>query len=118
LCDAYNSHSFAVNSQVDAHNHATLKGLEGSLHTYEAQDTGTESLINNYCRYEKNVHLKIGAQVMLLKNMSGSLVNGSMGKIIGFRSFGDGRMLPMVHFDNGETQTIGQELWEHKVGGM
>ncbi|RUP50708.1 hypothetical protein BC936DRAFT_138015, partial [Jimgerdemannia flammicorona] len=60
----------------------------------------------------------MGVQVMLLKNMSGSLVNGSMGKIIGFRSYGDGEKLPMVRFDNDEIQTIGQDLWEYKVGDI
>jgi ATP-dependent DNA helicase PIF1 len=77
--------------------------------------TQREKLINN-CMYPKVLDLKVGSQVMLIKNMDETLVNGSLGKVIRFetsRSYNGGgsddkenakkvkdeRVYPVVRFE-------------------
>ncbi|KXN81110.1 ATP-dependent DNA helicase PIF1 [Leucoagaricus sp. SymC.cos] len=74
-----------------------LKQLPGSLQTYEAQDHKGVDHKNQPISYEqmlslldrlvapKTLELKVGAQVMLVKNLKqGILVNGSIGRVVRF----------------------------------
>jgi ATP-dependent DNA helicase PIF1 len=67
-----------------------MRALIGEPFTYNAVDTGTitdlamrEKLLANMMA-PKTIELKKGAQVMLIKNMDDGLVNGSLGKVVGF----------------------------------
>lgn len=57
--------------------------------TFNAIDTGSrepsirEKLLSS-CMAPAAIHLKKGAQVMLIKNMEDTLVNGSLGRVVGF----------------------------------
>lgn len=58
--------------------------------TFNAVDSGTiqdlqirDKLLSN-CMAPPAIHLKKGAQVMLIKNMEESLVNGSIGRVVAF----------------------------------
>lgn len=58
--------------------------------TFNAVDSGTvqdpqhrERLLSN-CMAPPAIHLKKGAQVMLIKNMEDTLVNGSIGRVVAF----------------------------------
>ena len=69
-----------------------MNHLVGELKTYEARDGGTivdkvmrDKLLSN-CMAPESIQLKKGAQVMLIKNIDESLVNGSLGKVLGFMS--------------------------------
>lgn len=69
-----------------------MRQLQGEVKTFEAKDTGTiiektfrDKLLAN-CMAVECLTLKKGAQVMLIKNIDETLVNGSLGKIIGFMS--------------------------------
>jgi len=69
-----------------------MRDLQGKSYTYEALDTGTitdmairDKLLANMMA-PKTIELKKGAQVMLIKNMDESLVNGSLGKVVAFMS--------------------------------
>jgi len=42
-----------------------------------------EKILSNLAA-EKTLQIKVGAQVMLIKNVDGSLVNGSVGRVLGF----------------------------------
>ena len=56
------------------------------------------------------LRLKVGAQVVLLRNLSPSLVNGRRGVVVGFDER-QGR--PEVLFDNGEVLAVGpSEFWQ------
>jgi ATP-dependent DNA helicase PIF1 len=61
--------------------------LPGSVHHYEAVDSGDpnvrEKLLQNMMA-PKAIDLKKGAQVMLIKNIDETLVNGSLGRVVGF----------------------------------
>lgn len=86
-------HRFPTRNEVENSNAMRLRQLEGSLMRYEADDSkGTmmdkvakEKLLSNMMA-PKVIELKKGAQVMLIKNVDESLVNGSLGHVVGFMS--------------------------------
>lgn len=81
---------FPLRQQVDEANRRRMTVLHGDVRTYEAKDGGTiadktqrDRILAN-CMAPETIQLKKGAQVMLIKNMDETLVNGSLGRVIGF----------------------------------
>lgn len=78
---------YPTRAQVDMSNEKRLRDLPGKAYRYEAMDTGDpkirDKLLANMMS-PKLIELKQDAQVMLIKNMDDTLVNGSLGKVIGF----------------------------------
>ncbi|CAA9961275.1 ATP-dependent DNA helicase PIF1 [Pyrenophora teres f. maculata] len=81
---------FPTRQEVDRANSTRMLQLHGSTFTFEARDGGTiqnkemrDKLLQS-CMVPELIHLKKGAQVMLVKNMDDTLVNGSLGKVTGF----------------------------------
>ena len=84
---------YPTRRQVDAENERRLKTLPGESKIYRSRDgpnaagsTQSEQqkkLLENFMAPETIV-LKIDAQVMMIKNLDETLVNGSMGRVIGF----------------------------------
>lgn len=67
-----------------------MSRLSGEMMTFNAVDTGSvqdvqmrDRLLAN-CMAPPVIHLKKGAQVMLIKNMEDTLVNGSIGRVVAF----------------------------------
>ncbi len=65
-------------------NHERLDGLPAQLWTYTSTDTGEKLHALENLLAEPTVELKLGAQVMLIKNVDEVLVNGLIGKVVGF----------------------------------
>jgi ATP-dependent DNA helicase PIF1 len=83
---------FPTRAEVDNANTARMRNLQGDVKEYLARDGGTiadkamrDRLLQN-CMAGERIVLKKGAQVMLIKNIDDTLVNGSLGKVIGFMS--------------------------------
>lgn len=81
---------FPRREDVDRANSTKLGNLNEDGWTYQAVDGGAVTdlvqrakLLSNFMAPE-TLPLKLHAQVMLIKNLDESLVNGSMGKVIGF----------------------------------
>jgi len=81
---------FPTRQEVDNANAARMGRLSGETMTFTAMDSGTikepqfrEKLLAN-CMAPPVIHLKKGSQVMLIKNMEESLVNGSIGRVVAF----------------------------------
>jgi len=81
---------YCTRYEVDRANTTRLSTLKSDLKTYNAQDHSTLSdpqqiqrMLANFMAPQK-LHLKKGAQVMMIKNIDESLVNGSLGKVIDF----------------------------------
>ncbi|WVQ85854.1 hypothetical protein IAT38_008022 [Cryptococcus sp. DSM 104549] len=80
---------FPRREDVDRANLSRLQQLKTEGYTYNSVDGGKsepaqrEKLLSNFMA-PKSIELKIDAQVMLIKNVDETLVNGSMGKVIGF----------------------------------
>ncbi|CAO3596060.1 unnamed protein product [Absidia cylindrospora] len=70
--------------QVEQSNNARLQALQGEIHDFRAIDTGKDPKKMESCIAPSLIRLKKNAQVMLLKNMDSTLVNGSLGIVIGF----------------------------------
>ena len=112
---------FATNADVDATNRNFLEKLDGDLHVYHAIDRGEPQALdslNRSCRAPRVLGLKIGAQVMLTRNLrsfrdldgkevSATLHNGSRGVVTGFplvQSMGGQIEYVQVRFNNAEFQ--------------
>ncbi|KAJ5101938.1 hypothetical protein NUU61_004160 [Penicillium alfredii] len=83
---------FPTRAEVEGANSARMGRLSGEMMTFNAVDSGTiqdaqhrEKLLSN-CMAPPVMHLKKGAQVMLIKNMEETLVNGSIGRVVAFMS--------------------------------
>lgn len=81
---------YPTRNQVDYANRSMLKHIGGDEVVFEAVDGGSmsdpetrERLLGNFLT-PKMVNLKRGAQVMMVKNIDETLVNGSLGKVIDF----------------------------------
>jgi len=81
-----------MRDQVERSNRARLDALPGELYTFTAIDDGIEPPEQRAKTLEnvmavKTLTLKVDAQVMSIKNYESStgIVNGTIGKIIGFR---------------------------------
>ena len=109
-----------VNATVDAVNANRLAKLTSEERIFESSfSTGDASAFNNALPAETNLHLKVGAQVMFIKNddqkpvknaegvMSWRWVNGTIGKVVGF---GEGNYV-LVEAD-GEVHTVGVSTWQ------
>ncbi|TLD04963.1 uncharacterized protein PgNI_09539 [Pyricularia grisea] len=80
---------FPTRSEVERSNNLRLAALKSKTYRYDAQDSGDpnfrDKLLQNMMAPQK-LELRKGAQVMLIKNMDETLVNGSLGTVVGFMS--------------------------------
>lgn len=81
---------FPTRGEVDKANTMRLNNLVGTSRVFEAHDSGSiqdraqrDRLLAN-CMAPPVIELKKGAQVMLIKNMDETLVNGSLGNVVAF----------------------------------
>jgi len=121
---------FPLNANVDTTNTCELKKLPSEARTFSSTDSvaalrsaqsakapKTESWLwrqqffKTECQAAKVLQLKVGAQVMHLKNefsdLPDRLVNGSRGVVVGWHESGN----PMVHFANGRSKLIIPEIF-------
>lgn len=102
-------------------NESKLSNLPGEERMFEALDneSGYSKQLDSMVMAPGRLKLKIGAQVMLLKNIniSDGLVNGARGIVIGFVSNGGA---PIVKFKNDREYTAKPEKWIIKTpsGGL
>lgn len=91
--------------------------LPNVLHLYRKEQQAAANSLEKNCLAPKLLELKMGAHVMLLKNLAPPLlVNGSRGHIVGFDILLDN--MPIVEFENGESRTLTPEKWESKMGDI
>jgi ATP-dependent DNA helicase PIF1 len=83
---------FPTRAEVENANNMRMRNLQGETKIFEARDGGSivdkemrDKLLSN-CMAPAQIALKKGAQVMLIKNIDDTLVNGSLGKVVGFMS--------------------------------
>lgn len=83
---------FPLRANVDNANMQRLQALPGKTVCFTAVDGGSlqdatqrDKMLSNFMA-PKELSLKLNCQVMLIKNTDETLVNGSMGKVIAFRT--------------------------------
>ena len=109
-----------INNIVDSVNFARLEKLGTQERVFKSSfSSGDASAFGNTLPAENELRLKVGAQVMFIKNddqkpiknsdgvMSWRWVNGTIGKVI---SFGEGNQV-LVESDN-EIHTVGVSTWQ------
>ncbi|XP_015262074.1 PREDICTED: ATP-dependent DNA helicase PIF1 [Gekko japonicus] len=98
---------------VELTNAKQLRELSGEPRSFKAVDSDPVLVktLDAQCPVSSIIELKLGAQVMLTKNLdvSRGLVNGARGVVIGFETEGKG--LPKVRFLCGITTVVGLERW-------
>lgn len=80
---------FPMRNEVDAANAQRLNALQAESQTYRAQDGGSLQAEARDRVLQSSIALPVlsvkkGAQVMLIKNIDETLVNGSIGKVVDF----------------------------------
>mmetsp|Transcript_3110 Transcript_3110/g.9504 ORF Transcript_3110/g.9504 Transcript_3110/m.9504 type:complete len:700 (+) Transcript_3110:314-2413(+) len=126
---------FSHNRDVDRLNNEKLRQLPRRGAEFEADDyvvpsLGASSSVQKQlsghsfwktCRAPKRLQLKVGAQVMLLKNINQSegsyLVNGSRGVVEAFEGEGCDR-IPVVRFRNGQVRRVAPAVFSTTIPGM
>lgn len=92
---------FGTNFEVNCHNSQQFVGQPGDSHAYTAQDKGDVKLLDKL-NVPKILCLKVGCPVILLRNLSPSLVNGSLGTVL------------KIHKDGPEVQFSREVVTLHK----
>ena len=79
---------YPLRRQVEDANNTRLASLVGEKEIFKAVNTapfdGDLKKLNDALIAQDQLELKEGAQVMCIKNLSRDIVNGSLGKVIGF----------------------------------
>jgi ATP-dependent DNA helicase PIF1 len=110
------------NELADGINFEELRKLETKECEFQASDSADTPYLmqklDKDCIAPKTLTLKIGCQVMLLKNIDpqAGLVNGSIGRLVDLKEGQFKRVLPVVEFSNGVVREIERATWEMKRG--
>jgi len=117
---------YCRNVDVERENLTRLAELAAHEHAFKAEDSfqcrphqhvALERILEK-CMIPKELKLKVGARVMLLKNKrlpnqcqqgESPLVNGSLGEVVSFETLGPGQYQPVVQFSDGCRESIGRE---------
>lgn len=107
---------YTTRVNVETENEKHLAKLEGKVHAFKstlevkAADRAIGDTMVKNCLAPTELRLKVGAQVMLLKNADPPfLVNGSRGRVTGFS---EQTGLPLVEFESGVTLTVPCDIWQ------
>jgi thymidine kinase len=108
---------FSHNVDVDRINNEELSKIKGESKVFKMISKGKEFLVETLkksCLSPETLELKIGAKVMFVKNnYEAGFVNGTIGKISGFNSFGE----PIVRTNNGKTIPVALSEWRIEEDG-
>lgn len=109
---------YTHNVNVDNENELELSKIEGNEKVFNMTSKGHDIIVDilkKSCLAYEQLHLKIGAEVMCIKNnFDKGYVNGSRGKIVGFETE---TSYPIVDLYNGNRVTILPELWAIEEDG-
>lgn len=75
---------FSKRASVDSYNKQRLDMIHSPSKVYHSEDTGEKSVLNQ-CPAPAVIFLKIGCQIVVTRNLTSSIVNGSVGVVTGFR---------------------------------
>jgi len=101
------------NRQVDVVNVKELEKIDSKAKFFQAKftgDTKKREFLKKNCLVNENLELKIGAQIMMLKNthQKHGIINGSLGIV---KDFHVKTGYPIVKFNNNKIITITPEIW-------
>ena len=108
---------YSHNIDVDAVNSAQLEQIEGEARVFDMRLTGQPQLIQalvNGCLAPQRLTLKLGAQVMFVKNnFEQGYVNGTIGQVVDWDADG----LPVVEALDGRLLSLEMASWQVEEEG-
>lgn len=111
---------YSRNINVDAINDNELARINGQEKVFSMKSTGFSALVEGLkktCLAPEQLKLKIGAEVMFIKNdVAGKYVNGTRSIVIGFENDGEG--WPIVKTYEGKTIVAYPEEWKYEDNGV
>ncbi len=102
------------NRQADAINAGHMRALDGESRVLEAVVEGNYP--ESAFPAERELEVKVGERVMFLKNDSSGgrrYYNGKLGTVGGFSEDPDEGVMVEVDCDDGESVSVGREVWEN-----
>jgi ATP-dependent DNA helicase PIF1 len=107
---------FAKKNTTEAYNESMLQILDTEIVNYRSVDTGDASSLRQ-CPAPQILKLKKGSQVMVIRNISNNIVNGSVGTVTGFEMHPSSfikKPKVMLVMPDGTSSTIiiGRVTWE------
>ena len=109
---------YTHNVNVDNENIKELLGIEGEDQFYRMTSSGRDLLVDilkKSCLAHENLNLKIGAEVMFIKNnLESGYVNGTRGVVENFSNFSGN---PIVRLYNGKSIEVSPETWAIEEDG-
>lgn len=111
---------YARNINVDSINEHMLESLTGTEKTYQMETQGFSALVDGLkksCLAQPELKLKIGAEVMFIKNdIKGSYVNGTRGIVTSFEN--DDNNTPVVKTYDDQYILAYPEEWKYEENGV
>ncbi|CEP19510.1 hypothetical protein [Parasitella parasitica] len=107
---------YPLRKELNRANEERLNILPGESHTFRAVDNGSPYLCKK-CIAPETITLKVDAQVMLVKNLTPTLVNGSRGVVVRFATV-NGKLFPVVKFLNNTEKVITSESFTFESQGV
>lgn len=108
---------FTHNVDVDRLNNQELLRIDAPAYAYTMKHRGKRALaemLEKNCLAPGRLVLKLGAQVMFVKNnFDAGYVNGTLGRVIGF---GEGTKLPIVETFTGREVSVTAAEWQLSEG--
>jgi ATP-dependent DNA helicase PIF1 len=111
---------YSRNINVDVINAQELGNIQGQTNTFTMKTEGFSTLVEGLkksCLALEKLALKIGAQVMFIKNeVTGKYVNGTRGVVVGFEKSKDG--WPIVKTFDSQIIIVSPETWQFEDHGV
>lgn len=108
---------YTHNIDVDIVNKRHLDLIDAEKKEYKMSSKGSKNLtetLKKSCLSPETLELKRGARVMFTKNhMEGGYVNGTLGFVVDFNSFGD----PVIETNNGMKFSVTPQSWKIEEEG-
>ncbi|KAL1948347.1 hypothetical protein VTO73DRAFT_12422 [Trametes versicolor] len=113
---------YPLRAQVERANSTRLAALPGAPRTFAARDTGMHQKMLEQMVVPAQLVLKANSQVMLVKNVDEKLVNGSVGRVLGFYNTASclASVAPAAPQEDGakpKSTSASQEAGAAKAGG-
>ncbi|TPX59716.1 hypothetical protein PhCBS80983_g02276 [Powellomyces hirtus] len=112
---------YAIRTQVETANGQRLRNLKGESRTFNAVDQCKNDSDRNKLKDMMAplvLELKIGAQVMLIKNIDANLVNGSLGIVQGFEQNSGNPIVEFTVENKPKLMEISSESWSVEMPGV
>lgn len=112
------THLYGLRRLADDHNYQELQSLDGASVSFMSMDRLSDNSnrkMLDQCPAPAELELKIGCQVMLIKNITKNLVNGTVGVVVDIVDVMNGESLKAINKTKGSDSSTIQKIVEEKL---